>query len=129
MYLYNGANNKDLARFGENLAVQEVEKLGYEIIQKNYSCPIGEIDIVAKHNNMLVFIEVKTRKSQFYGMPQEAVNRRKQEKICRVASWFIKEYHFKDVSIRFDVVSVLLKKSSFAEVQIISGAFSGNGAL
>lgn len=97
-----------LGKEGEELALKFLKKKGYKIIHKNYRTPIGEIDIVAKDGNTLVFVEVKTREGMGYGYPFEAVNKRKRQRIANVASLYLKR--FDDIpSCRFDVVSIFYK--------------------
>lgn len=94
-----------LGKKGEGLAVKFLKKNGYRIIEQNYKTPIGEIDIIARDGKTLVFLEVKTRESIEYGLPFEAVNSAKRQKITKVALLYLKK--FKDVpSCRFDVVSI-----------------------
>jgi putative endonuclease len=64
---------------------------GYEILEKNYKCKLGEIDVIARRHGRLAFVEIKTRTSIQFGTPQEAVNPQKQKKIFKVAQWHIKE--------------------------------------
>lgn len=121
-----GKKRKYLAQYGEELAAVYLMKKGYYIIGKNFSCPLGEIDLVARDGNTMVFIEVKSRHSTRYGFPQEAVTRFKKERICRVANWFLKENSFINVSVRFDVVTVFLD-SLKPHVSVIKGAFDADG--
>lgn len=92
---------------GEALAVKYLKKQGYKIIARNYKCPIGEIDIIAKHKGVLVFIEVKSRNSLAFGRPVEAVDEFKQRKLEQLASFYINTNKLYDVFARFDVVEVL----------------------
>ena len=84
-------NTKILGFAGETLVAKHLEKNGYKIIAKNYTNSIGEIDIIAKQNNTLVFVEVKTRSSVKFGAPQEAVTPAKQNKIRNVALAYLKQ--------------------------------------
>jgi putative endonuclease len=108
---------------GEDLAVSFLKKNGYRILEKNYRCPIGEIDIIARDRQVLVFVEVKTRKSAALGYPEEAVNSKKQKKISQVALHFLQKNHLTDETVRFDVVAVLMT-SSPPEMKLIKDAFS-----
>ncbi|HON57938.1 MAG TPA: YraN family protein [Smithella sp.] len=107
---------------GEELAVSFLKKNGYKILEKNYRCPMGEVDIVARDHQSLVFVEVKTRKSDGFGYPEEAVNTKKQKKISRVALHYLQENNLTDELIRFDVVAVLMT-SSPPEMKLIKDAF------
>lgn len=101
-------NKKELGKWGEKLATKYLKLKGYRIIENNYSCKLGEIDIIAEKSNYLVFIEVKTRRSENFGLPQAAVDYRKQEKIKKVASYYIAYNNDKDLQVRFDVISILV---------------------
>ena len=91
----------------EKKAAEYLLTEGYEILNMNYRVRAGEIDIVAKHGKYLVFVEVKYRSNSHKGMPQEAVDIRKQRQICRVALYYLKQYKYPtDVPVRFDVITV-----------------------
>ena len=93
---------------GETLAKEYLESLGYKIIQLNYKNKLGEIDIICKDKDVLVFVEVKARQSLKFGYPREVVNFYKQQKIKNVAVGYLKyKGLYEKVSIRFDVVDVL----------------------
>lgn len=94
-------------RRNEQLAAEFLKKQGYRILQKNYRCKTGEIDIIAKDKATIVFVEVKARSSQAFGLPQEAVGRHKQKKICLAALSFLSSNGLFEKSARFDVVSIL----------------------
>lgn len=100
-------NRKELGKWGEKLATKYLKARGYRIVEKNYSCKLGEIDLIAEKSNYLVFIEVKTRRSDSFGLPQAAVGYRKQEKIRKVALYYIAFNEDKDQQIRFDVISIM----------------------
>lgn len=99
-------NNRKVGEEREALAVLELEKLGYKILQKNFRCRIGEIDIIALHRGYLVFIEVKYRKNAKTGYAAEAVTWRKQQIISRVADYYIRTHCNKIPSCRFDVAAL-----------------------
>jgi putative endonuclease len=96
---------KELGRRGEDLAVKLCCARGLQVVEKNYRTPFGEIDIIAKDRDVLVFIEVKSRAGDAYGAPFEAVTRRKREKIRKVAMSYMKRFR-KEIPARFDVISV-----------------------
>lgn len=120
-----GGRNRELACYGEEAAAKELRKQGYKIIERNFSCPIGEIDIIAIHGKVLVFVEVKTRKSCYCGLPEESVNWQKQVRLSRVACWFLKERKYGNISVRFDVVSVLIDNGG-PVIRIIQRAFDAD---
>jgi putative endonuclease len=110
-----------LGEKGEGLAVKFLKKKGYKIIKQNYKTPIGEIDIIAKDEETLIFIEVKTRESIEYGLPFEAVNSHKKRKIANVALLYLKR--FKEIPpCRFDIVSIYYKQGK-PEFKLIKDAF------
>ncbi len=112
-----------LGRWGESLAAAYLESQGLEIIRRNYRCPPGEIDLVAVEGNVLVFCEVKTRRSAAFGLPQEAVGRAKQQKIIKVASWYLQENCWTG-DVRFDVVAVIGSSAARAEIVWLPAAFT-----
>ena len=107
---------------GEKIAAAFLKKNGYRIIEINFRCPIGEIDIVAKEKNDLVFVEVKTRKSIELGYPEQAVGIRKQKKMSQLALWYLQKRKVADTNARFDVVAVTLIPEN-NEVKLIKNAF------
>ena len=111
----------ELGQKGERLAVGYLKKKGYSIIQKNFRTPLGEIDIIAKDKETLVFIEVKTRESLQYGQPFESVTGLKRRKIANVALLYLKKLD-KIPDCRFDIISIY-HKQGIAEVDLIKDAF------
>ena len=99
-------NNRKVGDAQETRTVLELEKIGYKILQKNFRCRIGEIDIIALHKGYLVFIEVKYRKTNKLGYAAEAVTWKKQQIISRVADYYIRTHCRKIPSCRFDVVAL-----------------------
>lgn len=90
----------------EDVAAKYLEKQGYGILCRNYRCKLGEIDVIARHEGYLVFVEVKYRKSG-YGEGWAAVNYIKQRKISRIAGWYMMEQRLLDnTACRFDVVGI-----------------------
>ena len=98
---------------------------GYTILEQNYTTRYGEIDIVAFHENTLVFIEVKARRGVRCGGPREAVNGPKQQKIIGTASHYLKQHRIHDTRIRFDVVAILEEEGQFS-FELIPNAFQVN---
>jgi len=121
-------NKKLLGSIGEKAASEFLEGRGYKIIEKNFRCKIGEIDIIAADNDVIVFVEVKTRSSNIYGQPSEAVNFYKQRKIVQTALTFIKKNKLYDWMSRFDVVEVILDDHHNAiDINLIKNAFEYSG--
>ncbi len=98
---------------GEDEAAKYLERQGYEIIQRNFECRQGEIDIIAKDNDEYVFIEVKTRQNFHYGMPCEEVNEQKQKHIWKATRYYLYSHKLEDSFIRFDVIEVYKRKDKF----------------
>ena len=108
---------------GEELAFHYLKKKGYKVLLRNYESPLGEIDLIAKHQGALVFIEVKTRSSDAMGSPADAVTHFKRHQIVKSAQYYVKRYGIHQVLCRFDVVSVLIAKDAEPVLEIIENAF------
>jgi putative endonuclease len=106
----------------ESLAVRHLKRNGYKILEQNYRNKLGEIDIIAKEKEVLVFVEVKAGKTTFYGNPKWAVTLKKQRKISMVALYYLKTTNQTHVKARFDVVSLSLAKEN-PRIEIIKNAF------
>ncbi|MCB2355455.1 YraN family protein [Clostridium estertheticum] len=104
--------NKDIGTFGEEIAETFLKNLGYKVIDKNFSCKCGEIDIIAIHKDYICFIEVKTRYGINFGIPAESVTLYKQHKIYKTAQVYILKKNIIDRNFRFDVIEVLLNKDN-----------------
>lgn len=115
-------NSRQFGRLGESLAVRHLKKNGYSILARNYCNRFGEIDIIARHNGVLVFVEVKARSSSGFGPSKAAVDRNKQKKISMTALGYLKENRSMDAKARFDVVCVDAAATR-PRVEIIANAF------
>ena len=93
--------------FGEELSVKELLNKGYRILERNFSSRYGEIDIIAEHDNYIIFVEVKLRKSINNGYPKEAVNKSKQRKIILTAQEYIIKKNIQNMDFRFDVIEII----------------------
>jgi putative endonuclease len=113
---------KQLGDHGEDLAAAALKKQGYKILERNYTTPLGEIDLVARQGKILVIIEVKTRKSTRFGSPQEAVSAAKQAKLRRLADYYLKDKRLSGAPVRFDVVAITLADAD-PQIEIIANAF------
>ena len=100
---------QEIGKLGEKLATKYLEQLGYKIIERNFRCRQGEIDIIAMYSGKLIFVEVKTRRSEKYGNPAEAVNGVKQKHMINAARYYLYKTGQENKFIRFDVVEVKLK--------------------
>jgi putative endonuclease len=100
-------NRKEIGRKNEKLAQNFLKDNGYEIIQTNFQCKFGEIDIICKENNNLVFVEVRSKSYDYFGTPEETVEYQKQQKIIKTANYFIEKSKIDYEEVRFDVISIL----------------------
>lgn len=91
---------------GELLAAEFLEKRGLRIACRNFRCPIGEIDIIAWDEKTIVFVEVRSRHSGNYGLPQDSITRSKQRRLTRLGQWYIKQNRLEGKPARFDVVAI-----------------------
>ncbi|MEE9911476.1 MAG: YraN family protein [Deltaproteobacteria bacterium] len=107
---------------GEKVAADYLKKNGYRIVDVNFRCPMGEIDIVARDKNELVFVEVKARKSDALGYPEQAVDTRKQKKLSQLAVWYLQKKKLDKTSARFDVVAILMRPEGH-DIRLIKNAF------
>jgi len=112
-----------LGKKGEEQAQQHLKSLSYAIIVTNYRAACGEIDIIAKDNQTLVFIEVKTRRNLNFGSPLEAVNLRKQLKIRRTALHYLATQSVAYRGYRFDVISLLATSTGIWQIDHVVNAF------
>ena len=119
-----GKRNKELGRHGEEAAVDFLQRKGYAVLERNWTCYAGEADIVATDGANLVFVEVKTRRGADKGFPAEAVNAKKREKYERIALIYVRDHCIGDVSVRFDVVSVVVVAPHRAMIRHHLGAFN-----
>lgn len=108
---------------GENLACDALVRRGYAILARRYRTRVGEIDIVAQDGATLVFVEVKTRTSEDFGVPAEAVTRRKRRRIVTMAKWYLSEKRLHGCLCRFDVVTVLCRHGYLPVVEGVKNAF------
>lgn len=115
-----------LGRWGEEQAAAYLQRRGMKILERNLRTPVGEIDIIARSGKLLVFIEVKTRRSLAYGRPQEAVGATKQRQILRAAQWYLADVGGPKLQPRFDVIAVVAGRPE-ATIEHIPDAFGGCG--
>jgi len=105
-----GKRDSDLLGLeGERFAAEYLKKRRYRVLERNYRCSLGEIDLICRKDKRIVFVEVKTRASGDFGKPEEAVTEAKKRKIFRVAEWYLAEKHLEGSEISFDVLSLLLE--------------------
>ncbi len=101
-------SNKQIGQRGEDAAVRFLKNKGYRILDRNWTCPAGEADVVAMDCEVLVFIEVKTRTSIDAGMPEEAVTPEKRARYERIAAYYLRDFRSVEMPIRFDVIGILV---------------------
>jgi len=106
MVIYMDFSNKELGRWGEKKACNYLIKNNYIIIEKNYRTRIGEIDIIVKKDEKIIFVEVKTRRNNNFGIPVKAVNSLKQKKIRNIAKHYLNSGEFSNYLVRFDVIGI-----------------------
>ncbi|MFV1951976.1 MAG: YraN family protein [Nitrospinota bacterium] len=115
----------ELGRRGEDIAARFLKKMGYKIIERNFRCRIGEIDIIAFEKGVLIFIEIKTRTSDSFAPPQLSVNRLKQQKIINSALSYLVQKRITGIDCRFDIIAITspadIKKGE--KVTLIKDAF------
>jgi len=109
---------------GETLAIDALVDAGYEILERNFRTPIGEIDVVARDQGVLCFIEVKWRSDEVMGHPADAVTPEKQRRLARTAEWYLAKRRKFGSVCRFDVVAIVDENDS-PRVEILRDAFSG----
>lgn len=102
-------DNRNVGFLGENLAAEALKSKGYEILERNFSNRFGEIDIIAKDESVLVFVEVKAKKGTDFGMPEEMINASKLRKVQKMAEIYL---NGKTMPCRIDVVAIILSKTS-----------------
>ncbi|MFA5059851.1 MAG: YraN family protein [Candidatus Omnitrophota bacterium] len=114
-------------RYGEDVAAQFLVKSGYRILEKNFKTRLGEIDIIAKDGRTICFVEVKMRRTKQQGSPLEAVTKKKQLKLSRLALIYLKNKDMMDQQARFDVVAVSKNQNGDDELTLVKDAFELSG--
>jgi|SRR5680860_778014 len=100
-------NKQSLGKYGEEYTVRIVQEAGLRIIALNYRCPKGEMDIIAREDETLVFIEVRTRQSSYRGWGEETITKKKAQRLQAIASFYVLQQGYKSwPSMRFDVVAI-----------------------
>jgi len=114
-----------LGERGEKFAARYLRRHGYKILVRRFKSRAGEIDLVCRHKDWLVFVEVKTRKSDNYGAPSEAVTREKQKHMSKVAIEYLRLLDNPQIHWRFDIVEVLMQEGARKpdDIRLIQNAF------
>ncbi|MEG0306887.1 MAG: YraN family protein [Clostridium sp.] len=116
--------NKSIGNYGETLAKTYIETLGYISIEQNFSCKLGEIDLIAKDSNYICFIEVKTRYATRYGYPLESITSKKIKKLYRAAQYYISLNNIHKSFFRFDAIEIIINANdSSHRINLIKNAF------
>lgn len=116
-------HNKNLGERGEEAAARYLDNKGYEIIDRNWKCKLGEADIICLFDDTLIFVEVKTRSNLSVGLPEDAVNAKKRKKYECIAAMYLKDHDFVDMAVRFDVIGILVINSKRALIRHHVNAF------
>ena len=119
------SDNTSVGSLGEEIASSHLTACGYRILERNFRCRGGEVDIIARDqvDNSLVFIEVKTRRGLTYGVPQLAVTPFKQRQISKAALTWLSKNRLHDTNARFDVIAILLHTDAAHSIEHIKNAF------
>lgn len=117
-------SRSDLGRRGEEIAAAFLRQAGYRLLKRNYICPSGELDLICYHQGVLVFVEVKTRREDAAGDPEENITPAKQRRLERAARTWLAAHGPPNCSYRFDAVSVVLPEQGDARVRHIVEAFA-----
>ena len=116
-------SKKDIGDIGEKRAVEYLSGLGYQILETNWRYKRAEIDVIAKTDEILVFVEVKTRSYAYYGQPSEAVDKRKEALLMDAAQRYMESIDY-EWEIRFDIISIILNESgSYKKLDHFEDAF------
>lgn len=105
-------------RWGEDLAAREYRRRGFELLARNWSCPLGELDLVLRRERLIVFCEVKARRTASHGGPLAAVDERKRVRVRRLAAAWLAAHDVHGVDVRFDVAAI-----TGVRLEIVESAF------
>ncbi|MGZ0152621.1 YraN family protein [Kribbella sp. WER1] len=111
-----------VGRYGEDLAARYLSDAGFAVLERNWRCALGEIDIVAREGDTLVVCEVKTRRGLNYGSPAESITYRKLATLRRLAGRWLQTHELRPAEIRIDVISILFDHNTPPRVDHVRGA-------
>jgi len=115
-----------LGQRGEEMAAQRLASLGYEIVERNYRCQAGEIDLVTRRDSRWVFVEVRTRRGGRFGTPEESVTARKRAHMIASAQHYLQAHAAADADWRIDAVAIVLTRAGLLErLDVIENAVTG----
>src|SRR5580658_1567427 len=121
-WLPSQSHQDNLGQRGENLAARYLRDNGFKIIARNLTCELGEIDIIARHEDLLVFVEVKTR-AYDDPTPEDQVNQEKRHRLTKAAKLYLARYGSPQPAARFDVVAIVWPKGREAQIRHTPSAF------
>ncbi|HXG19868.1 MAG TPA: YraN family protein [Methylomirabilota bacterium] len=119
---------RDLGQHGERAAERFLSARGYTIVARNYRCAWGEVDLIVRDREALVFVEVRTHTGSTFGDPLESVTRRKQRQIAKAAMHYVMRHHIKNEPLRFDVIGICWQDDGTPQLSHVKGAFELPGA-
>lgn len=115
-----------LGRRGEDMAAAHLTERGYVVVERNYRCPYGELDLIARHSETWVFVEVRTRRGARFGTPEESITPRKQAHLIAAAQHYLQARDLGDVAWRIDAVAIALASGgTLQRIDVIENAVSG----
>ncbi|MDP2069487.1 MAG: YraN family protein [Lutibacter sp.] len=115
------AKHNELGELGEDLAAEELEKNGYEIVERNWRYKKAEIDIIARKNEVLAIVEVKTRSSDYFGDPQDFVNTKKIKMLVEAVNEYVNSKDL-EVEVRFDIIAIIINENKLT-IEHLEDAF------
>ncbi|UFS72724.1 YraN family protein [Geomonas sp. RF6] len=121
--MQGAGSNQSLGEMGESIAVTFLKGAGFTIVERNFTCVCGELDIIAREGRTIVFVEVKCRRNRIFGPPQLAVTPFKQRQISKAALVWLSKKKLYDAEARFDVVAIVLRKDDLPEIEHVRNAF------
>lgn len=117
-------NHNEFGKKGELIAAKYLQSIGYKIIETNWKASHTEVDIIAEHENQLVFVEVKTRSYDYYGSPEEFVDGKKQQNLTFAANRYMEKTEYEG-EIRFDIIAIIMQNGTNKFNHIIDAFFPG----
>lgn len=115
-------NKRELGYQGEAIAVDYLKAYGFKIVERNFRCKLGEIDIIARKRGDIYFVEVKARKGSRFGTPLESITLAKQRQIARIAKFFLLKYK-RDCNCHFSAIGIMLDGAGGPEITFLPDAF------
>lgn len=119
----NSRGHLDLGKRGEEAAIRYLKRRGYDVLVQGFRCKAGEADIIARTEDCLCFIEVKTRRGTSKGFPEEAVDARKRDRYERIAAYYLKDHVREELCVRFDVISIIVLSENHAFLRFHKNAY------